>query len=59
VPPLARVRRILDAMADEVRCRGLVGEERLALYLVPTSRPLDKQVSAGVKGHSRIRIATN
>jgi hypothetical protein len=37
-----------------VRARGLVGEERLAqtLYLVLTSRLLDKQVSAGVKGHS-------
>ena len=40
--------------AVEVRSRGLVGEERLAktLYLVLTSRLLDKQVSAGVKGHS-------
>ena len=48
------MRRILDAVADEVRSRGLVGEERLAqtLYLVFTSRLLDKQVSAGVKGHS-------
>ena len=37
-----------------MRARGLVGEERLAqtLYLVLTSRLLDKQVSAGVKGHS-------
>jgi hypothetical protein len=48
------LRRILDRLADEVRARGLVGEERLAqtLYLVLTSRLLDKQVSAGVKGHS-------
>ncbi len=54
VPTLALLRRILDAVADEVRSRGLVGEERLArtLYLVLTSRLLDKQVSAGVKGHS-------
>ena len=54
VPALARLPRILDAVADEVRSRGLVGEERLArtLYLVLTSRLLDKQVSAGVKGHS-------
>jgi hypothetical protein len=54
VPTLARLRRILDAVADEVRSRGLVGEEKLAqtLYLVLTSRVLDKQVSAGVKGHS-------
>jgi hypothetical protein len=48
------LRRILDRLADEVRTRGLVGEERIAqtLYLVLTSRLLDKQVSAGVKGHS-------
>ncbi len=54
MPPLARLPRILDGVADEVRSRGLVGEERLArtLYLVLTSRLLDKQVSAGVKGHS-------
>jgi Domain of unknown function (DUF3854) len=54
VPTLALLRRILDKVADEVRSRGLVGEERLAqtLYLVLTSRLLDKQVSAGVKGHS-------
>lgn len=54
VPELARLQRILDAVADEVRSRGLVGEEQLAktLYLVLTSRLLNKQVSAGVKGHS-------
>jgi hypothetical protein len=54
VPSLARLPRILDAMADEIRSRGLVGEQRLAqtLYLVLTSRLLAKQVSAGVKGHS-------
>ena len=54
MPEVALLRRILDAVADEVRSRGLVGEERLAqtLYLVLTSRLLDKQVSAGVKGHS-------
>jgi hypothetical protein len=54
VPRLARLPRILDAFADEVGSRGLVGEEWLArtLYLVLTSRLLDKQVSAGVKGHS-------
>jgi Domain of unknown function (DUF3854) len=51
---VARLRRILDAVAAEVQSRGLVGEERLAktLYLVLTSRLLDNQVSAGVKGHS-------
>jgi hypothetical protein len=54
MPTLAMLRRILDRVGDEVRARGLVGEERLAqtLYLVLTSRLLDKQVSAGVKGHS-------
>ena len=54
MPPLARLPRILDAVADEVRSRGLVGEEQLArtLYLVLTSRLLDKQVSVGIKGHS-------
>ena len=54
MPALARLPRILDDVADEVRSRGLVGEEQLAqtLYLVLTSRLLDKQVSAGVKGHS-------
>jgi hypothetical protein len=53
-PPLARLHSILDSVAAEVRSRGLVGEERLAqtLYLVLTSRLLDAQVSAGVKGHS-------
>jgi hypothetical protein len=54
VPPLARLPRILDTFAEEVQHRGLVGEEHIArtLYLVLTSRLLDKQVSAGVKGHS-------
>jgi hypothetical protein len=54
MPALARLPRILDALGDEVQSRGLVGEVRLAkiLYLVLTSRLLDKQVSAGVKGHS-------
>ena len=54
VPGVAQLRYILDAVAEEVRNRGLVGEENLAktLYLIFTSRLLDKQVSAGVKGHS-------
>jgi hypothetical protein len=54
VPGVAGLRRILDAVAEEVQARGLVGEERLAqtLFLIFTSRLLDKQVSAGVKGHS-------
>ncbi len=53
-PAVALLRRILDEVAKEIRKRGLVGEERLAqtLYLVLTSRLLDSQVSAGVKGHS-------
>lgn len=53
-PDLAYDQRILDRFADEVRLRGLVGEEATAkvLYLVITSRLFDKQVSAGVKGHS-------
>lgn len=53
-PALAREQAILDRFRDEVRLRGLVGEERNAatLYLVLTSRLLDQQVSAGVKGHS-------
>jgi hypothetical protein len=53
-PPLADEPRILDRFRSEVRGRGLVGEERNAatLYLVLTSRLLDRQVSAGVKGHS-------
>jgi hypothetical protein len=54
VAALAAMPRILDAFAAEVRRRGHVGEERNAqiLYLVLTSRLLDKLVSAGVKGHS-------
>jgi hypothetical protein len=53
-PALARELRILDRFKQEVRLRGLIGEERNAatLYLIITSRLLDKQVSAGVKGHS-------
>ena len=53
-PPLASERRILDRFKGEVRSRGLVGEERNAtvLYLVLTSRLLERQVSAGLKGHS-------
>jgi hypothetical protein len=53
-PACAHMRYILDAVAEEVVSRGLVGEQRLAktLYLALTSRLLDKQVSVGVKGHS-------
>jgi hypothetical protein len=51
---IARNTRILDAVGAELGKRGLVGEERLAktIYLVVTSRLLEKQVSTGVKGHS-------
>jgi hypothetical protein len=54
VEGVALLRYILDAVGAEVASRGLVGEQRLAktLYLVITSRLLDKQVSAGIKGHS-------
>jgi hypothetical protein len=54
MPGVALLHRILDRIAEEVRTRGLVGEERLAqtLYLVVTSRLLATLVSAGVKGHS-------
>lgn len=53
-PDLARDQDILDRFKTELRLRGLIGEVRNAatLYLVLTSRLLDKQVSAGVKGHS-------
>ena len=53
-PPIAYEERILDRFKAEIRGCGLVGEERNAatLYLMLTSRLLDKQVSAGVKGHS-------
>jgi hypothetical protein len=53
-PQLATARSILDSFADAAIRQGLVGEDILAklLYLVLTSRLLDRQVSAGVKGHS-------
>lgn len=53
-PALAFESRILDRFSDQVRLRGLVGEERNAavLYLALTSRVLDKPVSVGLKGHS-------
>jgi 5S rRNA maturation endonuclease (ribonuclease M5) len=53
-PELASHLRILEAFAAEVRGCGLVGERATAqlLYLVITSRLLDKPVSLGVKGHS-------
>jgi 5S rRNA maturation endonuclease (ribonuclease M5) len=53
-PALAYEERILDRLRTEVRRRGLVGEERNAeiLYLVATSRLLDQQASAAIKGGS-------
>lgn len=54
LPALACEPSILARFGREVRAQGLVGEEQNAkiLYLVVTSRLLDRQVSAGVKGHS-------
>jgi Domain of unknown function (DUF3854) len=53
-PELASDQRILDRFKVAVRRCGVVGEERNAqrLYLLITSRVLDKPVSAAVKGHS-------
>ena len=53
-PALAAEPQIIERFKQEARFRGLVGEERNAavLYLVLTSRLLERQVSAGVKGHS-------
>ena len=55
VPVLASEQRILDRFRADVRACGVVGEEATAatLYLLVTSRLLDKPVSAAVKGHSR------
>jgi hypothetical protein len=52
--PLAELPRILDAFADQVEVAGLAGERRLAklIYLVVTSRVLDRVVSIAVKGPS-------
>jgi hypothetical protein len=53
-PQLADEARILDRFADTAAGCGLVGERATAqlVYLVITSRLLDKPVSLGVKGHS-------
>jgi hypothetical protein len=53
-PALASDLRILDRFAADVVCAGVVGEVRTActLYLLLTSRLLDKPVSCAVKGHS-------
>jgi hypothetical protein len=53
-PPLAFERDILARLADDLHAAGHVGEQRACglLYLVATSRLLDKIVSAVVKGPS-------
>ena len=52
--PLARESRILDVLAADLVRHGLAGEQRAGqlLYLILTSRLLDKPVSAAVKGPS-------
>jgi hypothetical protein len=51
---LARRKRILDSFVRDAERMGVVGEHRAAqlMYLVVTSRVLDKPVSAVVKGPS-------
>lgn len=53
-PALARNPQILNVFQQAIRKRGVVGEETTActLYLTLTSRVLDEQVSAAVKGPS-------
>jgi hypothetical protein len=53
-PPLAENPQILNAFGTVIRRRGVVGEVAIArlLYLVVTTRLLDRQVSAVVKGHT-------
>ncbi len=53
---LARQPCILDCLVNELQVLGVVGERRAAklIYLVLTSRLLDKPVSAAIKGHSSV-----
>ena len=53
-PPLAADQALLDHFACAVACAGLVGERTTAqlIYLVLTSRLLERPVSLGVKGTS-------
>jgi len=53
---LARDTRILDRVAAVVRQIGLVGEERAVklLYLIVSSRLLDKPISVALKGPSSV-----
>ena len=54
VPALATERRILDRLVMELRSSGVVGEDRAAqlIYLIVTSRVLERPVSAVLKGPS-------
>jgi hypothetical protein len=56
VPALAREGQILDRFAEAIRRTGIVGEDKLVktVYLVFTSRNLDRPVSAAVKGVSAV-----
>ena len=51
---LARTPRILDRVADALEARGMAGERRnlQLLYLIVTSRVLNRPISASVKGPS-------
>ena len=51
---LARTPRILERFVDDLKQNGVVGEARVAklVYLIVTSRLLDKCVSAATKGPS-------
>ena len=52
--PIAKLPRILDRFADELRLSGVVGEDRTAklIYLAVTSRWFARPVSIAVKGPS-------
>src|SRR5438270_9511680 len=54
VPRLAQEPRILDRVARELECAGLVGEARAAklVYLILTSRLLESPLCAVIKGQS-------
>ena len=53
---LARQPRILDCLVNELQVFGVVGEWRAAklIYMVLTSRLLDKPISAAIKGPSSV-----
>lgn len=54
VPSLATEPRILDRLVTELRDSGVVGEDRAAklIYLIVTSRVLERPISAVLKGPS-------